>query len=67
MGGLNSISAWLDEGLAQRDRIHFTREGYDIKGKLFFNAFVNWFDQFAYAIPHDEFIFSDHGIKISDE
>lgn len=39
MGGLNSIRYWDQAGLASRDRIHFTRPGYELAGKLFGEAF----------------------------
>jgi lysophospholipase L1-like esterase len=46
MGGLNSIIVWQRFGLAKRDRIHFTRNGYMLKGDLFFNAFLKSYDDF---------------------
>ncbi|MFC2114977.1 GDSL-type esterase/lipase family protein [Bacteroidota bacterium] len=46
MGGLNSILVWQRFGLAKRDRIHFTRKGYLLKGDLFFNAFLKSYDEY---------------------
>ena len=46
MGGLNSIWVWERFGLATRDRIHFTNKGYELKGDLFFNAFLKSYDNF---------------------
>lgn len=46
MGGLNSIVLWQRNGLAQSDKIHFTREGYLIMGDLFFNALMKNFEGF---------------------
>lgn len=46
MGGLNSILVWQRFGLAKRDRIHFTRKGYLLKGDLFFNAFLKSYDDY---------------------
>jgi hypothetical protein len=46
MGGLNSIWVWQRFGLAKRDRIHFTQKGYELKGDLFFNAFLKSYDNF---------------------
>ncbi len=40
MGGLESMKKWEDEGLAQRDKIHFTTKGYKLLGNLFFNALI---------------------------
>lgn len=38
MGGLGSMGTWQDNGLAQRDHIHFTRKGYELLGDLLSNA-----------------------------
>lgn len=43
MGGPESSITWVEQGLMKTDRIHFTREGYEILGDLFFNAFVQDF------------------------
>jgi len=45
MGGLNSIVLWERKRLAQRDKIHFTREGYLTMGDLFFNALLKGFEE----------------------
>ncbi|MBC8043245.1 MAG: hypothetical protein IAF08_07350 [Rhizobacter sp.] len=41
MGGLGSINQWKKIGLAKKDRIHFSREGYTIIGDLMYDAFIN--------------------------
>ena len=46
MGGLNSAQAWYDAGLMNRDHIHFNKQGYILKGDLFFAAFLNTWDDF---------------------
>lgn len=38
MGGLKSMDKWYKEGLAQKDRVHFTNAGYKLIGDLFSNA-----------------------------
>jgi len=38
MGGSRSIDKWHHAGLAQRDRVHFTRAGYELVGDLLSNA-----------------------------
>ena len=38
MGGLKSMEKWQKAGLAQKDKVHFTRAGYRLMGDLFFNA-----------------------------
>jgi len=49
MGGLHSIVVWGKHGLAKRDRVHFTKEGYILVGNLMFNAllesYVNHLDK----------------------
>ena len=40
MGGLESMKAWEEAGLARRDKIHFTDEGYAILGDLLYNALM---------------------------
>ena len=44
MGGLDSISQWNGFGLAQNDKIHFTREGYQLVGNLLFSAIVKSYE-----------------------
>jgi hypothetical protein len=46
MGGLNSIVYWNLLGLAKKDKIHFTNQGYVLLGDLFFNAFLKAYDNF---------------------
>lgn len=46
MGGLNSIVLWQKNGLAQRDKVHFTREGYLMIGDLLFTALVRDFEKY---------------------
>ena len=40
MGGLESMKEWEYEGLAKKDKIHFTNKGYTLLGDLFFNALM---------------------------
>lgn len=40
MGGLGSVQKWKNAGYAQGDRVHFTANGYNLVGDLFYNAFV---------------------------
>ena len=39
MGGLGSVRDWQDAGLANEDKIHFTKAGYELQADLFFDAF----------------------------
>ncbi|GHT73307.1 hypothetical protein AGMMS50262_04200 [Bacteroidia bacterium] len=45
MGGLNSMRKWQNEGLAKKDKVHFTRSGYILIGDLFYNALINYYKQ----------------------
>jgi lysophospholipase L1-like esterase len=38
MGGLKSMNTWYKNGLAQKDRVHFTSAGYQLVGDLFYQA-----------------------------
>ena len=38
MGGNGSAGAWRDAGLMKTDRLHFTREGYQLLGDMLYNA-----------------------------
>jgi lysophospholipase L1-like esterase len=40
MGGLHSMEKWRLAGLAQNDRVHFTKEGYELMGRLLFHAII---------------------------
>lgn len=41
MGGLKSMEKWQKAGLAQTDKVHFTRAGYRLVGDLLFEALYN--------------------------
>lgn len=41
MGGLRSMDRWRQAGLAQTDRVHFTRAGYQLLGDLFWEALLD--------------------------
>lgn len=49
MGGLKSMDRWRLAQLAQSDRVHFTRAGYELVGDLFTNAFVEALQYFLIA------------------
>lgn len=48
MGGFNSSMAWYKEQLMHKDRVHFTFEGYNLKGDLFFEAFLKYLDEYEF-------------------
>lgn len=46
MGGLNSVKEWHDAGLMNNDHVHFSKQGYILKGDLFFAAFLKTWEEF---------------------
>ncbi len=46
MGGLGSIDDWRDASLAAKDRIHLSRNGYELQADLMFEAFRNAFGDY---------------------
>ena len=40
MGGLKSMQEWEQAGLAQKDKVHFTKAGYQLLGDLLYNALI---------------------------
>ena len=40
MGGAKSILVWYKAGMVARDKLHFSRNGYEFQGNLLFNAFM---------------------------
>ena len=40
MGGLHSMRDWEKAGLAKKDKVHFTNEGYQLLGDLLYNALI---------------------------
>ncbi|HYM92530.1 MAG TPA: SGNH/GDSL hydrolase family protein, partial [Chitinophagaceae bacterium] len=45
-GSYGSAYKWLKRGLMNKDRVHFTNEGYKIQGNLFFNAFAKEYNSY---------------------
>ena len=46
MGGLNSVRLWEDAGLAKRDKIHFTVEGYLLEADLLSESIYRGFSDY---------------------
>ena len=42
MGGLGSSNTWREAGLMRGDYVHFTKEGYHLKGELYIDAFLKY-------------------------
>ncbi len=45
MGGLKSMKNWEEEGIAQKDKVHFTSAGYALIGDLLFNALMEKYSE----------------------
>jgi hypothetical protein len=45
MGGLKSMQQWQNAGLSQRDKVHFTRAGYQLLGDQLFNALIDYINE----------------------
>ncbi len=45
MGGLGSSQLWYNAGMMRSDRIHFSHEGYILKGDLFITAFLRGWEK----------------------
>ncbi|MFA5574855.1 MAG: GDSL-type esterase/lipase family protein [Brumimicrobium sp.] len=45
MGELGSSKTWRTHRLIKADLIHFTADGYRLKGEMFFEAFLKWIEQ----------------------
>lgn len=40
MGGTHSMKAWVNNGYAAKDHIHFNKAGYELQGQLLFEALL---------------------------
>lgn len=40
MGGLGSMKLWEKDGMAAKDKVHFTHKGYVLIGDMFYNALM---------------------------
>lgn len=45
MGGDKSIYFWLNNSLARKDKLHFTKTGYELQGDLFSEALMNTYGE----------------------
>ena len=52
MGGVGAIKQWEAVGLAKRDRIHMTREGYALLGDLLMDAWMDLYDAHLKRLAH---------------
>lgn len=60
MGELGSSKVWNRNRLMRKDLVHFTANGYRLKGDMFIEAFLKWIEQMElrqkqfYLEPHGE-------------
>ena len=45
MGELGSSKTWQTNKLMRSDKIHFTHDGYHLKGEMFIDGFLKYMDQ----------------------
>ena len=45
-GGKGSSAKWIDAGLFSRDRIHYSRTGYEVAGRMLFDALIDVIKQY---------------------
>lgn len=51
-GGKHSADVWKKNNLLQNDGIHFTKAGYQLQGKLLFEAFIKGYNEYVlYRYP----------------
>lgn len=49
-GGSGSCRAWQSMNLFRRDGVHYTREGYELHGKLLYNALIKEYKKYLSAM-----------------
>ena len=62
-GGNNTITKWVNSGLAQQDMIHLTKKGYKLKGELMFEAFLRTQSVLLDEDGYDSLVFSLDSIR----
>ncbi len=50
MGGINSMEAWVNKGLAGKDYIHFSPKGASIASQLFYNALMSEYNKWKSGV-----------------
>lgn len=47
MGGYGSMGQWFTSGLAAKDRLHFSKPGYELQGELFYSAMMKGYENYV--------------------
>lgn len=53
-GGEHSALSWKSAGLMASDSVHYSKSGYAVQGKLFYQAFIRAYNTFAEKQPATE-------------
>lgn len=51
MGELKSAKTWMYAGMMKKDLVHFTNQGYILKGELFWDAFKRSYQTYLESKP----------------
>lgn len=46
LGGLSSVNENYKKGLMAKDKVHYSKAGYELQGQLFFEALIKSYEQF---------------------
>ena len=46
MGGLYSVNSNAQKGLMSKDKVHYSKQGYELQGELFFEALMETYNNF---------------------
>ena len=46
MGGLYSVNSNAKKGLMSKDKVHYSKQGYELQGELFFKALMETYTNF---------------------
>jgi len=46
MGGLYSVNSNAQKGLMSKDKVHYSKQGYELQGELFFKALMETYNNF---------------------
>ena len=60
MGGKGAVEEWRKYKLCQYDRVHLNQQGYQLQGKLFYNALIKAYEQTTVAHRKKKII-KNHG------
>jgi LysM repeat protein len=65
-GGRYSMLKWRRYQLAKKDKVHLTTAGYNLKGDLYLNAFLNSYLQYLKGRPESLIVANGNLVAISD-